>query len=109
MYKVVGCYLDEISQLMHLTISAKLHMVKITHQTERKAVLKKTLYEVEKASKIFFINSVCNFQSIKSPMELNSLLSKFFCYVAWFDKRRNWRPYKRGLFFKSYCFFEIIS
>ena len=28
--------------------------------------------------------SVCNFQSMKSPVELNSLLSKFFCYITWF-------------------------
>ena len=27
--------------------------------------------------------TVCNFQSMKSPMELNSLLSKFFCYITW--------------------------
>ena len=27
--------------------------------------------------------SVCNFQSTKSPVELNSLLSKFFCYFNW--------------------------
>ena len=25
---------------------------------------------------------VCNFQSMNSPMELNSLLSKFFCYIT---------------------------
>ena len=28
--------------------------------------------------------SVCNFQSMKSPVELNSLLSKLFCYITWF-------------------------
>ena len=27
---------------------------------------------------------VCNFQSMKSPVELNSLLSKFFCYITYF-------------------------
>ena len=27
--------------------------------------------------------SVCNFQSMKSPVELNSLLSNFFCYITW--------------------------
>ena len=27
--------------------------------------------------------SVCNFQSMKSLVELNSLLSKFFCYITW--------------------------
>ena len=26
--------------------------------------------------------TVCNFQSIKNPVELNSLLSKFFCNIA---------------------------
>ena len=25
----------------------------------------------------------CNFQSMKSPVEMNSLLSKFFCYITW--------------------------
>ena len=29
--------------------------------------------------------SVCNFQSMKSPVELNSLFLKFFCYTTWFD------------------------
>ena len=28
-------------------------------------------------------DTVCNFQSMKSPMELNSLLSKFFYYITW--------------------------
>ena len=28
--------------------------------------------------------SVCNFQSMKSPVKLNSRLSKFFCYITWF-------------------------
>ena len=31
----------------------------------------------------YCIISVCNFQSIKSPVELNGLLSKFFCYTTW--------------------------
>ena len=29
--------------------------------------------------------SVCNFQFMKTPVELNSLLSKFFCYITWLD------------------------
>ena len=28
--------------------------------------------------------TVCNFHSMKTPVELNSLLSKFFCHVIWF-------------------------
>ena len=28
--------------------------------------------------------TVCNFQSTNSPVELNSLLSNFFCYITWF-------------------------
>ena len=27
--------------------------------------------------------TVCNFQSMKCSVELNSLLSKFFCYITW--------------------------
>ena len=28
--------------------------------------------------------SVCNFQSMKNPVQLNSLFSKFYCYITWF-------------------------
>ena len=56
---------------------------------------------------------VCNFQSMKSLVELNSLLSKFFCYITWFvispDQTRLWTTCKRGLYVKSFCFFETIA
>ena len=29
------------------------------------------------------LNPVYNFQSMKSPVELNRLLSRFFCYITW--------------------------
>ena len=33
----------------------------------------------------FSVNlTVCNLQFMKSPVELNSCLSKFFCYITWF-------------------------
>ena len=50
-----------------------------------------------------------NFQSTKSPIELNSLLMNFSCYVTWFDERWNWRPCKRGLYLEFYCFFDTIA
>ena len=57
--------------------------------------------------------SVCNFQSMKRPVELNSLLSKFFCYTTWFvispDETWLWTTCKRGLYVKSYYFFETIQ
>ena len=31
-----------------------------------------------------YIGSVCNFQSMKTPVKLNNLLSKFFCCITWF-------------------------
>ena len=34
----------------------------------------------------YFIIAVCYFQSMNSPMELNSLLLKLFCYITWFDE-----------------------
>ena len=38
----------------------------------------------EDCVKTFFkFLTVCNFQSTKSPVERNSLLSKFFCYITW--------------------------
>ena len=52
--------------------------------------------------------TVCNFQSMKSPMKLNSLLLKFFCCVTWFEERRHWRRWKQGLFIKSYCLYKTI-
>ena len=57
--------------------------------------------------------TVCNFQSMKSPVELNSLLSKFFCYITWFVispyQTRQWTTSIRGLYVKSYCFFEAMA
>ena len=44
-----------------------------------KALVKKVLMRVD-----LFNSTVCNFQSMKSPLELNSLFSKFFCYITWF-------------------------
>ena len=44
--------------------------------------------------------SVCNFQSMKSPVELNSLLLTIFCYITWFDETGHWRPCRRGLYVK---------
>ena len=48
---------------------------------------------------------VCNFQSMNSPMELNGLFSKFFCYitrfVTWHQliRRENERLAKAFMFF----------
>ena len=36
----------------------------------------------ESSSPMQMFSTVCNFQSTKIPMELNSLLSKFFCYTT---------------------------
>ena len=55
--KVIVCYLAKISQLMHLTISLKLHILMKIRQTQREPVFEK----------YFFISL-----SMKSPMELNS-------------------------------------
>ena len=52
---------------------------------------------------------VCNFQSMKSTVDLNSILWKFFWYVTWFHERRNWKACKQGLFLKSYRFFETMA
>ena len=30
------------------------------------------------------LGAVCNFQSMKGPVELNSLFSKYLCYITWF-------------------------
>ena len=49
--------------------------------------------------------SVCNFQSMKSPVERNSLFLKLFCYVTWFDETRHWRLCRRGCYVK----FETIT
>ena len=53
---------------------------------------------------IYIPASVSNYESTKSPAELNSLFT-------WFDEMWHWRwrPCKRGLYIKSYCFFETIA
>ena len=55
--KVIVCNLAKISQLMHLTISLKLHILMKTRQTQWEPVFEK----------YYFISL-----SMKSPMELNS-------------------------------------
>ena len=40
--------------------------------------------EKRKLRKAFFYITACNFKSMKSPVELNSLLSKLFCFITWF-------------------------
>ena len=49
--------------------------------------------------------SVCNFQSTKSPVELNNLLSK--CISP--DQARPWTTCKRGIYVKPYCTCETIA
>ena len=44
------------------------------------------VFEMKILSLIFIritLFSVCNFQSTKIPVELNSLLANFFCYITW--------------------------
>ena len=41
--------------------------------------------------------------------ETNDLFLKFFCYIIWFDERRHWTTYKRGVYIKSYCFLNTIA
>ena len=57
--------------------------------------------------------SVCNFQSMKSPVEHNSFLSKLFCYIIWFvilpDQTRHWMTCKQSLYVRSFCLFETIA
>ena len=57
--------------------------------------------------------SVCNFQSMNSAMELNSVFSKFFCYITRFvtspNQTREWTTCKRGFYVKYYCFSETIT
>ena len=53
--------------------------------------------------------AVCNFWSMKSLMELNSVSFKFFCYVTWSDKRQHWRPCKQDVFVKPCCFLATIG
>ena len=73
-------------------------------------ILNRKLHFLCSSSYLLLSITVCNFQSIKSPMELYSFLSKLFCYITWLvispDYTRRWTTCKRGLSVKSYCFFE---
>ena len=46
---------------------------------------------------------------MKTPVELNSLLSNFFCYTPGLLYHLIRRDYgrKRGLYVNSYCFFKL--
>ena len=55
-----------------------------------------TIYRKENA------NSVCNFQFMKSPKELNSFYQNSFVILQW-------TTCKRGFYVKSYCFFETMA
>ena len=46
---------------------------------------------------------------MKSPVELNSFILKLLVEITWFDETRHWTPCKRGLYVKSFCFFETIQ
>ena len=50
-YIAIGCYLGEIPQSMRFTISAKLHMLKITRQTQLKTLVEKNFIGSRKSLK----------------------------------------------------------
>ena len=107
-FKVTVCYL-----CWNLPINAFDNFSQTVYTNENTpngtgACITKLYRKQRNPQKYCFISLVCNFQSIKCPLELNSLLLKFFCYVTWFDERRNWRPCKRDLHFKFYSLFEIV-
>ena len=52
--------------------------------------------------------TVYNFQSMKSTVEMDSLLLKFFYCITWFDERQYWMSCKRSPFFKSYCYILAV-
>ena len=58
----------------------------VKHAASRFSVRKNTTKK-EKNERVInttTVSSVSNFQSMKSSVELNSLLSKFFCCITWF-------------------------
>ena len=83
---------------------------KATHTIASRLLIFKLQQEILKFNDICM--TVCNFQSMRSPVELNGLLSKFFCYITWFvispNYTRLWTTCKQGLYVKSSCFFEIL-
>ena len=53
-----------------------------TSQTRRQPVLENFVRSTRSLKKYCIISLVCNFQSTKSPVELNGLLLKFFRYAS---------------------------
>ena len=51
--------------------------------TENLKIVDSTICQ-QTAQKMKFCITVCNFQSMKSTVELNRLFLKFFCYITWF-------------------------
>ena len=44
-----------------------------------------SIYQVTVRNESKFERTVCNFQFMKSPVELNNLLLKRLFYITWFD------------------------
>ena len=84
------------------------NMEKINFKTEAAT----QRFSVKKLFLKTFQNSpVCHFQSFKSPVEMDGLLSKLSespgCYISWLNAMPD--DLQRGLYVKSYCFFETIA
>ena len=73
------------------------------------SILELLVKSLSRQEAILLLYSVCNFQSMKSPVELNSLFLTFFCYITWFKEARKWTPCKRDFYIKYYGFFETIA
>ena len=85
----IGCLVLYNKPVLLVTLSC-LYLIcffqyKCSHKAPRNFIDSTFLIALPLISNFCFISlteSVCNFQSMKSPVEMNSLLSKFFCYIA---------------------------
>ena len=82
-------------------------------ETMNKLRMAKKIFQLPVFHKRLTYITTCNFKSMKSFVDLNSLFSKIFCYITWYViplvQMGQWMTCKRGLYVKSYCFFQTIA
>ena len=76
----MGCFCCHLSHKMCQNVGKK---CRVKNACGKKRLLKTVTLAVKMKSPEE-LKSVYNFQSMKRPVELNSLLLKFFCYITWF-------------------------
>ena len=101
-----------------LTLESNGHLLTWEMKSQEWRMKNHHIWQVQSSKLKFRFMTVCNFQSMKSLMELHSLLSKFFWFIKILliyhlvvispDRRDIGQLTKEAFYVKYCCFFETI-